>query len=251
MRYLINISYDGLFFIGSQKQSEGRTIQGDFEFLLSRLFNEEIKVVICSRLDAKVSAKNFVLTFDTNNKSNISINQIKRYLQDSFDTEVLIKDVCKVSENFHPRHDVKYKIYSYRIENHSNFDPLTSSHSLVIPKPLNLRKIKEGMKLFVGTHNFVYFSKDVEEKNTILIIDKIWLKKEKKYLYFKFKGKAFLKYQIRFIVGALILLSDGKISKEEIRDALNGKISSTYIKKKVDGNGLVLEKIEFNKEYKE
>ena len=72
MRILVNISYDGLYFIGSQKQPEGRTIQGEFEKLLSNLFNEEIKVIICSRLDAKVSARNFAFAFDTENKSSYS-----------------------------------------------------------------------------------------------------------------------------------------------------------------------------------
>ena len=250
MRYLVNIAYDGLFFIGSQKQSVGRTIQGEFEKLLSKLFNEEIKVVICSRLDAKVSAKDFVFTFDTNNKSNISISHIKKFLQDSFGTELLIKDIYLVKDDFHPRYNVKYKIYSYRIENTSNFDPLTSSHSLIIKTPLNIKKIKEGIKLFIGCHNFVYFTKDVEAKNTNLCIDKIWLKKDRKFIYIKFKGKSFLKYQIRFIVGALIMFSEGKISKEDIVNALEGETSSTYIKKKVDGNGLVLEKVEFTKGYK-
>lgn len=245
MRILVNISYDGLYFIGSQKQKEGRTIQGEFESLLSNLFQEEIKVIICSRLDAKVSAKNFVFVFDTKNKANISLVKIKRYLQDSFNSEVLIKEIQIVDKDFHPRHHVKYKIYSYRIENTPLFNPLTSSHSLVVIQPLNLREIKRGIKLFVGLHDFKFFSSDIEEKNTSIKIEKVWVKKRKNFVYLNFKGKSFLKYQIRFLVGALILLSQNRITKENIVNALNGIQDPGYKKKKAEPQGLVLEKIVF------
>ena len=245
MRILVNISYDGLFFIGSQKQSEGRTIQGEFEKILSNLFKEDIKVIICSRLDSKVSARNFVFVFDAENKSNISLEKIRRFLQDSFNTEVLIKKVIEVPPSFHPRHDVKYKIYSYKIQNTAFFDPLISSHLLVVFQPLNLKKIKQGIKLFEGLHDFSLFSSDSQEKNTKLIINKTWVKKTKDFIYLKFKGKSFLKYQIRFLVGALLLYSQKKITKENIVHALDGIQDSNYIKRKVDANGLTLEKIVF------
>lgn len=247
MRYLIRISYDGLYFIGSQKQKEGRTIQGEFENLLSKLFNEKIKVIICSRLDAKVSAKDFVLTFDTNNLSNIFPYQIKRYLQNHFASELLIKELYEVSPSFHPRHNVRYKIYSYKIDNRINFDPLNSSHALVVKKKLELRKIKEITPLFIGEHNYVFFTKDCKEKNTNLSIEKIQIKKKKGYVFFIFKGKSFLKYQIRFIVGAFILYSENKISKNSLKHALSGKVDNKYIKMKVDGCGLTLEKIVYEK----
>lgn len=245
MRIKITLAYDGLYFIGSQKQKEGRTIQGDFEKYLSLLFNEQIKVIICSRLDAKVSAKEFVLVFDTNNNSNIPLYNIKTYLQDKFDKYIRIINVEKVKDNFHPRYDCKYKIYSYQIYNSLVYDPIISSHYYIPNTILDGHKLKQALKLFKGTHDFNLFCTNDENKNTIFEIMNTKLVKKKEFIYLKFKGHSFLRYQIRFMVGAIILYAQNKLSLNDIIFALENNKSKNYTKNKIDGNGLILEKIVF------
>ena len=72
MKILIRISFLGTSFYGTQKQSDKKTIQGDFESLLSRVYDEKVKVTISSRLDRGVHALDFALTFDVLNDPQLS-----------------------------------------------------------------------------------------------------------------------------------------------------------------------------------
>ena len=43
MRYFMRFSYNGSKFNGFQKQVDKRTVQGDLESVLSKIFNENIR----------------------------------------------------------------------------------------------------------------------------------------------------------------------------------------------------------------
>ena len=80
MRYFIRIAFLGNGFYGTQKQKNHRTVQGDFEEKLSQIFDENIKVIISSRLDRNVNALDFALAFDTE-KDTVSPDHLKYYLR--------------------------------------------------------------------------------------------------------------------------------------------------------------------------
>ena len=51
MRLAFGVEYDGSDFLGWQRQSEGRTVQGCIEAALSRVANHEVNVVCAGRTD--------------------------------------------------------------------------------------------------------------------------------------------------------------------------------------------------------
>ena len=65
MRYFMKFSYNGSKFNGYQKQVDKRTVQGDLEITLSKIFNSDIRVVASGRTDAGVHAYNQCLHFDS------------------------------------------------------------------------------------------------------------------------------------------------------------------------------------------
>ena len=56
MRYLIDFSYSGSNFSGSQKQKNLRTVQGEIEKVLTSINNSDVKVTLAGRTDARVNA---------------------------------------------------------------------------------------------------------------------------------------------------------------------------------------------------
>ena len=65
MRYLVNIKYDGSNFYGFQIQNDKRTVEKELITSLSKIFNEDIKIVGCSRTDRGVHANDFYFHCDS------------------------------------------------------------------------------------------------------------------------------------------------------------------------------------------
>lgn len=243
MNVLIRISFLGENYYGTQKQAKNRTIQGEFEKYLSRIYSTEIKVTICSRLDRKVNALDFALSFFTDNES-ISLDHLKYYLARSLDNDIFIKEVKRVADDFSPRYNCINKQYLYQIQNGNEYNPLLKNFTYIPPMPLDKEIIKEVVYLYKGKHDFRYFSTPEGDENTILNIDDVLFSEEDDILKIRFIGKSFLRYQIRFMVGSAIAVCNKKLTIDNIKDRLNS-IDSAKSKYKAEPQGLLLEKINY------
>ena len=58
-KYCITISYDGSKYLGLQKLSKGKTIQGELEKVLSKMNEEPVKVVSSGRTMMRNSTLDF------------------------------------------------------------------------------------------------------------------------------------------------------------------------------------------------
>ena len=103
--------------------------------------------------------------------------------------------------------------------------------------------MKECAELFIGIHNFKNFTSG-ERKNYECIIYSIEFKKEDDILEIKFIGKSFYRYMIRNLVGAMLDVSNNKVSLMEIKEALETPEIKKQFKTAIP-NGLYLNKIEY------
>ena len=116
MRYLIKFSYDGTKFHGFQRQNDVKNVQGTLERVLSDVIDNEIVIKGSGRTDAGVHANTQCAHFDTDKKiTKEDISIINRLLND----EIVIKKWQIVKDDFHARHDVKWKKYVYKVNNGS------------------------------------------------------------------------------------------------------------------------------------
>ena len=157
MKIFIRLAFFGQNYYGSQKLPHDPTIQGEFEFLLQRIYQEPIKVTISSRLDRGVHALDFALTFDTENTS-INISHLAYYLRRSVSQDITIKDVRVVDDSFSPRYSCRDKQYLYLIQNTEKKNPLLNPFTYTPEHVLEEEKIKETLMLFQGEHEFKYFA---------------------------------------------------------------------------------------------
>ncbi len=241
MKYLIRIAFSGGAFYGTQRQKNHPTIQGVFEEKLSRIYNTPVAVTISSRLDRFVSALDFAMTFETDN-TEITPSHLCYYLERCFSDDVVVKEVVPVPEEFSPRYDCRYKTYCYLIQNTERKNPILSSLSYAPKGVLEVSKMREALSLFQGEHDFRHFSTPEGGENTHLILDKSSLCEKDGMLYLRFQSKAFLRYQVRFMVGAALLYAENKVTLATLSSFLEGK-ESRYIKYKAEGKGLYLERI--------
>ena len=91
-------------------------------------------------------------------------------------------------------------------------------------KSLDIKKIREASKVFLGVHDFRNFCSG-EKDNYITCIKKINIYKIGKHIYIRFVGAGFYRYMVRNLVGALVEVGKGKISSNELQDILDNKVN--------------------------
>lgn len=226
MRYLITFSYDGSKYFGYQKQPDRKSIQGELEKVLTQInSNNEVTVNASGRTDSGVHALNQKAHFDLN--LDIPVEKLKNSLNKMLPESIYIKDVKIVSNDFHARFDVKKKKYIYKI-NVGEYNPLDVDYVYQYNDILDLNKMNEAIKYFVGEHDFTSYVKDaVEKENCIRTIYNAYIEKDNEIISIIFEGNGFLRYMVRNMVGSLIEVGSNKRQPDEILDVLNNKDRKT------------------------
>ena len=155
-RYKIIVEYDGTPFVGWQFQKNGLSIQEILQKAILQLSREKVTVTGAGRTDAGVHALAQVAHFDL--KKKIKKNQFllgaNHYMRKNPAT---ILDIKKTKKKFHSRFDAKKRTYEYIIINRQSPLTLQKNKAWHIRKKLNLKAMKKGAKLLIGTHDFSTF----------------------------------------------------------------------------------------------
>ena len=244
-RYLINFSYDGSNYNGYQKQKNLNTIQGKMEDALKKINNSKItKIHSSGRTDAHVHAINQYGHVDI--QVDITEEKLKRALNSLLPDDIYVKSTKIVDDNFHARYMVSSKEYLYKI-NMGEYNPIEKNYVYQLCKKLNVRKMKKAINYFIGKHDFTTFSSNEDrKKNNIRTIYNAYIEEDNDQLLISFKGTGFLKYMVRIMVGALIMVGLEKIKPEDIIDMFDKKDKS-LVKITANPEGLYLYKVEYKK----
>lgn len=242
MRYKCIVSYDGYNYMGFQIQNDKPTIELAIEEALKKMLGLDIKIYPSGRTDRYVHAIGQVFHFDLD--KDIKDSGIKRGINAFLPEDIHILDVSHVDDDFHARFSAKSKEYRYYI-NIGDYNPLTIRYMPNITN-LDIDKMNEAIKLFIGTHNFKGFaSAQIDERKDIIktIYEaKINILDDK--LEFVFIGTGFLKYQIRRMMGIIIEIGRGHLNKELILEVLE-KCDPKISHKVAPGCGLYLYKVNY------
>jgi len=166
------------------------------------------------------------------------INQILR------PNPIALLNVVQIDHNFHARFSAKKRTYEYRIINRRSPLTLQKNKAWIVFKKLDIEKMEFESSFFIGKHDLESFrSVDCQSKTTIKTIDKIKFEKNNDYLSIFFTAKSFLHSQVRIMVGTLVDIGKGKITKsidEIIKNKDRSKAGMT-----APACGLYLKKIEY------
>ena len=203
--------YDGSEFYGFQRQPKLRTVQGEIEKVLEILFKEKIDLISAGRTDRGVHAKMQVSNFYI--KLDIPISKLKKILNALLPEDINILEVEEIELNFNSRFSAKYRAYEYYITNKKN--PFNSRYMSFIDEEFNIERLNKILTILIGEHDFSNFRlSDCGSKTTIREIYEIkFIREDENIIKLYVKGNAFLKSQIRIIIGTVLAIYQGK--KEE------------------------------------
>ena len=222
-RYKIKIEYEGTSFVGWQFQKNGQSVQ---EVLQKAIFNfskENTVVTGAGRTDSGVHALAQIAHFDLKKKIPKK-NLLPAINQNILNKSVTVLNINKVKKNFHARYDARNRTYLYIIINRQSPLTIQKNKAWQIKKKLNIKSMKKGAKLLIGTHNFsTYRAASCGAKSPIRTIERILIKKDKDKIYLQFTSRSFLQQQVRSMVGCIKYLGEGKWNIDNFKKSFKSK----------------------------
>ena len=101
---------------------------------------------------------------------------------------------------------------------------LQKNKAWLIKKRLNIKAMKKGAKLLLGTHDFSTFrASSCSAKSPVKTMKKISIKKNKNKITLNFTSKSFLQQQVRSMVGCIKNLGDEKWDINEFKKSFKSK----------------------------
>ena len=243
MKYKCIVSYDGYCFNGYQRQKHDKnTIQEVIENVLSTICKERITIYGSGRTDKHVHAYGQVFHFETDKK--IPCKNLKKAMNEMLPLSIQIKGCSIVKDDFHARYSAHKKVYVYKIKNTDVKNVFENRYYAYIKENIDINLLNEACKLFIGKHNFKNFTTNkIEEVESFdKTIYDVNVKQSKNKIEITFYGSGFLRYQVRMMVGALIVVSTKRKPIEFISKLLKDNVDEkcSY---KADPQGLYLKKV--------
>jgi len=222
-RLKFSVSYDGGAFAGWQSQLHRKTVQDELERAFQKIGGTHVRVHGAGRTDAGVHALAQVAHVDLPDRK-MSGERWTNALNAVLPNTVRISKCLYVSEKFHARFSAKGKTYRYRIYRGKVVPPMLWRYVLHYPFPLDEDAMRAAAARFVGTHDFASFAastgseEDDKERSTEREIYSSELARspDAEELVFTVRGRSFLRYMVRKMIGTLLDVGRGKLQPADI-----------------------------------
>jgi len=226
--FKLKLAYRGSDFYGWQRQDPHPTVQLALETALKKIFGKSFHVAGSGRTDRGVHALGQVASCRLPVQH--SPQTLLRALNFHLPSGVRVLSVSKEKPKFHARFSAKGKTYLYRIVNDPFLHPLEIGRAWHVPRPLDLKAVRQAARLFVGRHDFASFTSNpgYERESTVRRIRSLrLLRKPGSILEFTFDGDGFLYRMVRNLVGALVKVGHGRLTVAELKKILAARARST------------------------
>jgi tRNA pseudouridine38-40 synthase len=245
----LTIEYDGTRLVGWQRQAGGRSAQGLVEEAITRLEGGPVTVEGAGRTDAGVHALGQVAHFRTH--SALALAQFARALNALLPPTVRVLAAEEVAADFHARHHAVAKTYSYRIYRGNIVPPFLWRYVWHYPYPLDEAAMGRAASLIQGEHDFASFAAPSGESTerhagdrepttvrTILSSELLACRnpvplfssavgqsrgadtapqsEEDYQLVYRIRGRSFLRYMVRKLVGTLVEVGRGRMTPDDL-----------------------------------
>jgi len=251
--YAVTIQFLGFRFHGWQKQTNAKTLHEMIDKTLEFVFeHQRYKTLGVGRTDSKVSANSYVFELFTNEV--LEPDFLKEF-NSNLPNDIKAMAVKEVDSSFNIIQAPKIKEYIYLFSFGEKNHPFAAPFMVGMEDHLDIELMKIGAKIFEGEHYFHKYCTKPSEKtifkrkiisceitqNTLYSANFF---PEKSYLL-SVKGKGFLRYQIRLMMGVLFQLGKQEISLEYIKHSISENNDKEPLKNIAPSSGLQLYDIAF------
>nr|WP_210406777.1 tRNA pseudouridine(38-40) synthase TruA [Prauserella flavalba] len=225
----LDVSYDGTDFSGWARQPERRTVQGVLEDALTKQPPGAAlarSVVVAGRTDAGVHATGQVVHADvvpfsgeaTSRRLTVDerglpdLDRMRHRWNRILPADVRVLGVRVAPEGFDARFSATRRHYRYQVSDAPyGVDPLRRHDTLAWGRPLDVDAMNAASGALLGLHDFAAYCKQREGATTIRELQRLaWRRVAEHDVHVDVSADAFCHSMVRSLVGALLLVGDGR-----------------------------------------
>jgi tRNA pseudouridine38-40 synthase len=269
VRLRLDIGYDGSGFAGWARQPNQRTVQGAIEDALARLLRLDPPPVltVAGRTDAGVHARGQVAHVVVPVASYSMVNgTMPRRLAGLLPPDVRVWRVSVAPEGFDARFSALSRRYAYRVcDDPVGVDPLRRHDVLWHPRPLDLDRMNTAAAMLLGENDFAAYCRKREGATTIRELQRFdWHREDphgvndlepggrvprsaapqRGMVMATVEADAFCHSMVRALVGAMLVVGDGRRAVEWPREVLSRRVRDSGVNV-APAHGLCLEEIRY------
>jgi tRNA pseudouridine38-40 synthase len=209
-RFKLVIEYAGTRYSGWQIQKNARTVAGEIDRAVRDATRRgEFELYGAGRTDAGVHALAQIAHLEL--YTDLPPHTLRSRINDGLPADIYVRRIDKVPHRFHARHDAEARSYLYQISRRKTafFKP----YVWWIKEPLDVARMREAARPFVGMQNYASFSADEPgEKSTRVLVDRLEIVEDGDLVLVRIVGSHFLWRMVRRIVGVLAAVGRGELT---------------------------------------
>ena len=222
MRIALGLEYDGTAYNGWQRQRNGKGVQTRVEDALSRVANEEIKVICAGRTDTGVHASGQVVHFDTSSERGSRGWMLGA--NSNLPDDVSVVWAQPVDDSFHARFSATSRSYHYLILNRPERSALYRHRAWWVYDPLDAGRMHEAAQALLGRHDFsAYRAAACQASSPNREITSISVTRDQDWIQLEVTANAFLQHMVRNITGTLVAIGRGDEPDDRAGTVLAGR----------------------------
>jgi len=222
MRIALGIEYLGTAYHGWQRQPVRVSVQSTLEIALSKVANEDIKLICAGRTDSGVHALSQVAYFDT--QANRRDRDWILGCNTALPHDISLIWTRQVDEEFHARFSAVARQYRFIIFNSLSRPAILQDRVWWVHEKLDEKKMHQAAQALVGKHDFnAYRAKECQSHSSVRQMEYIKVHRDLNFIYIDIKGNAFLHHMVRNIVGSLYRVGQGLEQIDWMREVLMSK----------------------------
>jgi tRNA pseudouridine38-40 synthase len=201
---------------GFQYQSPWlRTVAGELETALARIFDQPIKIAGAGRTDAGVHAVGQVISFTAERVA--PIENLAFALNGCLASDVSVRSADVVADGFSARFHALERRYTYVILNRRERSATLRRFAHHAYRPLDLDILRSAARDFVGTHDFLSFCGALpDDGNTERTVYGVEVEDDPPMLRVRFRARSFLHRMVRVMTGTLLEIAAGRRAPDAI-----------------------------------
>jgi tRNA pseudouridine38-40 synthase len=219
----LDLAYHGAPFHGFARQPGVRTVQGDVEAALAKLFHTDAFTAGAGRTDAGVHALGQVMT-TSDAPGGLDTLELRRSLNAICGPAVAFTGCAEAAPDFHARFSARSRTYVYAILAGEVPDPFLAQTSFHHPGPLDVDAMNEAAGHFLGPHDFSSFGRTTgPERSAERTLFELSCTREGRIVRVRARANAFIQQMVRSLVGTLIQVGEGRREPSEMTQILGAR----------------------------
>jgi len=197
-----------------------RTVQGEIESALARLFGREVTTACAGRTDAGVHALGQVVsTADV--AGQIDLAKLRTALNGMCGPSIACSVCRQMPPEWHARFSARSRTYVYAVLEGEVPDPWLARTTLHHPRSLDLDAMNEAAGHLLGERDFSSFGRTAEPgASAVRTLFELSCGRAGRIVRITARADAFIQQMVRSLVGTLLQVGEGRRSPDDVATAL-------------------------------